>query len=44
MVCCRKEKDEESAEKYKIYMMTLGVLEPYRGLGLGKGMRCVDEY
>ncbi|EIE89248.1 hypothetical protein G6F46_008324 [Rhizopus delemar] len=36
VVCCRKEKDEESAEKYKIYMMTLGVLEPYRGLGLGK--------
>ncbi len=36
VVCCRKEKDEETAEKYKIYMMTLGVLEPYRGLGLGK--------
>ncbi|CAO3671865.1 unnamed protein product [Rhizopus stolonifer] len=38
VVCCRKEKDEESPEKFKLYMMTLGVLEPYRKLGLGKRM------
>lgn len=35
VVCCRKEKDEDLPEKYKLYMMTLGVLEPYRRLGLG---------
>ncbi|KAG2211688.1 acyl-CoA N-acyltransferase [Mucor mucedo] len=34
-VCCRKEADESNPEKFKIYMMTLGVLEPYRRLGLG---------
>lgn len=35
-VCCRKEADETNPEMSKIYMMTLGVLEPYRHLGLGK--------
>ncbi|KAI9483607.1 MAG: acyl-CoA N-acyltransferase [Benjaminiella poitrasii] len=34
-VCCRKEVDESNPEKTKIYLMTLGVLEPYRRLGLG---------
>lgn len=34
-VCCRREPDENNPELSKIYMMTLGVLEPYRHLGLG---------
>lgn len=34
-VCCRKEVDDSNPEQFKIYMMTLGVLEPYRKLGLG---------
>ncbi|ORX50877.1 acyl-CoA N-acyltransferase [Hesseltinella vesiculosa] len=34
-VCCRLESDEDS-DKKKLYIMTLGVLSPYRRLGLGK--------
>ncbi|KAI8365954.1 separation anxiety protein like [Radiomyces spectabilis] len=32
-VCCRKEVE---GEQTKVYMMTLGVLKPYRNAGLGK--------
>ncbi|KAI8969659.1 acyl-CoA N-acyltransferase [Pilobolus umbonatus] len=34
-VCCRKEVDENNPQLSKVYIMTLGVLEPYRHLGLG---------
>lgn len=34
-VCCRKEVDDINPEFFKVYMMTIGVLEPYRHLGLG---------
>ncbi|KAI9273908.1 acyl-CoA N-acyltransferase [Helicostylum pulchrum] len=34
-VCCRKEVDDTNPEFFKVYMMTIGVLEPYRHLGLG---------
>ncbi|KAI8090531.1 acyl-CoA N-acyltransferase [Thamnidium elegans] len=34
-VCCRKEVDDTNPELFKVYMMTIGVLEPYRHLGLG---------
>ncbi|KAI8967377.1 acyl-CoA N-acyltransferase [Mycotypha africana] len=38
-VCCRKEfVDEQVKDKFKIYMMTLGVLDPYRHLGIGTKM------
>lgn len=33
-VCCRIEVDAESSQK-KLYIMTLGVLAPYREYGVG---------
>jgi hypothetical protein len=35
-VCCRKEPMPNAPNKLRMYIMTLGVLEPYRRYGLGK--------
>ncbi|CAG8533666.1 14237_t:CDS:2 [Ambispora leptoticha] len=37
-VCCRKELIAGTPEKSKLYIMTLGVLAPYRNLGLGTAL------
>eukprot|EP01098_Paradermamoeba_levis_P006439 TRINITY_DN266_c0_g1_i1.p1 TRINITY_DN266_c0_g1~~TRINITY_DN266_c0_g1_i1.p1 ORF type:complete len:166 (-),score=41.92 TRINITY_DN266_c0_g1_i1:34-531(-) len=38
-VCCRLEpRSEVAGSKAKLYIMTLGVLSPYRRLGIGKKM------
>jgi ribosomal protein S18 acetylase RimI-like enzyme len=34
-ICCRREPDEAHAGYVKVYIMTLGVLKPYRRYGLG---------
>ncbi|RUP07427.1 WD40-repeat-containing domain protein [Jimgerdemannia flammicorona] len=37
-VCCRKEPIESFPDRAKLYIMTLGVLAPYRKLGLGTSL------
>ena len=34
-VCCRLEKKTEGSKDLKLYIMTLGVLAPYRSCGIG---------
>jgi ribosomal protein S18 acetylase RimI-like enzyme len=34
-ICCRREVDEAHPGYFKVYIMTLGVLKPYRRFGLG---------
>eukprot|EP00475_Leptophrys_vorax_P041001 TRINITY_DN76_c0_g1_i1.p2 TRINITY_DN76_c0_g1~~TRINITY_DN76_c0_g1_i1.p2 ORF type:complete len:153 (+),score=51.45 TRINITY_DN76_c0_g1_i1:5049-5507(+) len=34
-ICCRRESDEAHPGYVKVYIMTLGVLKPYRRYGLG---------
>jgi N-alpha-acetyltransferase 50 len=37
-VCCRKECPPAESSDTRVYIMTLGVLAPYRDLGIGRGL------
>jgi N-alpha-acetyltransferase 50 len=37
-VCCRRERPSADSSAPRVYIMTLGVLAPYRDLGIGRGL------